>query len=399
MDITTAKQQVIDAGKRLVETGLIARTWGNVSCRVDDNHFVITPSGKAYDSLTQADIVLVSIDKLEYDGDIKPSSEKGVHAEVYKARPDVGFVIHTHQDKASVISALDQGLSNLSPELAEILGDRVPLAAYGLPGMKKLRNGVAKALQQTTGNAVIMRHHGALCYAADDQKTFQVAASLEIACEEAVQQRYQQKFGKRAEDDTDFARNVINLTEKRKIILAEQSSSCYNSICDAEKNVITYTDAAGTTRQTTFRYAAQEEPAALAWHRAIYQAREDIRVVLHASIPSVRAISARGVTMQPQLDDFAQIIGVNVQVVPRGQLQNAAAVVKALKGRHAVLLEGKGALCCGKNESDARAVEMILEKGCATKLGSVLFGSNNVISRIESQLMRFIYLTKYSKKE
>ena len=53
MDILQAKKEVIAAGLRLVEKGLIARTWGNVSCRVDENSFVITPSGKPYEGLTR----------------------------------------------------------------------------------------------------------------------------------------------------------------------------------------------------------------------------------------------------------------------------------------------------------------------------------------------------------
>ena len=90
MDIMTAKETVITAGKRLVESGLIARTWGNVSCRVDDNSFVITPSGRSYETLTPDEIVLVKIDDLSYDGDVKPSSEKGIHAQAYKLRPEIG---------------------------------------------------------------------------------------------------------------------------------------------------------------------------------------------------------------------------------------------------------------------------------------------------------------------
>ena len=56
MDILQAKEIVIAAGKKLVETGLIARTWGNVSCRIDQNYFAITPSGRDYLSLTPEDI-------------------------------------------------------------------------------------------------------------------------------------------------------------------------------------------------------------------------------------------------------------------------------------------------------------------------------------------------------
>ena len=136
MDILQAKKEVIAAGLRLVETGLIARTWGNVSCRVDENSFVITPSGKPYDGLTPDDIVEVKIDTLSYEGNVKPSSEKGVHAEVYKAHPDPGFVIHTHQKFASIISATTQGIPSLTEKGRKVIGDRVMLGSYGLPGTK-----------------------------------------------------------------------------------------------------------------------------------------------------------------------------------------------------------------------------------------------------------------------
>ncbi len=102
MDILEAKNLVIRAGHELLKAGLIVRTWGNISCRINEAQFVITPSGKAYDTLTPDDIVLVNIADLTYDGDVKPSSEKGIHASCYELRPDVNFVIHTHQIFKSV---------------------------------------------------------------------------------------------------------------------------------------------------------------------------------------------------------------------------------------------------------------------------------------------------------
>ena len=74
MDIQAAKELVIKAGKEVVASGLIARTWGNISCRVSDTQFVITPSGRPYEGLTPEEIVLVNIADLSYDGDVKPSS-------------------------------------------------------------------------------------------------------------------------------------------------------------------------------------------------------------------------------------------------------------------------------------------------------------------------------------
>ena len=123
MDIQQAKELVIRAGKEVVASGLIARTWGNISCRVSDTQFVITPSGRAYEDLTPDEIVLVNIADLSYDGDIKPSSEKGIHAEAYKLRPEVNFVIHTHQMLASVISALGFDINSVEATSAEIVGD------------------------------------------------------------------------------------------------------------------------------------------------------------------------------------------------------------------------------------------------------------------------------------
>ena len=122
MDIMEAKELVVRAGKEVVASGLIARTWGNISCRIDDKQFVITPSGKPYETLTPDEIVLVNIEDCSYDGDIKPSSEKGIHAEAYKLRPEVNFVIHTHQIIASVVSTLGLDINNVSTDSAKIIG-------------------------------------------------------------------------------------------------------------------------------------------------------------------------------------------------------------------------------------------------------------------------------------
>lgn len=397
MDITTAKQTVIDAGNRLVASGLIARTWGNVSCRLDADSFVITPSGKAYDALTPADIVLVKTDTLDYDGDVKPSSEKGVHAEVYKARPDIHFVIHTHQNNASVISALSGGLPALAPEDAAVIGELVPLGSYGLPGTGKLRQGVAAALAQTAGKAIIMAHHGALCYGTDSEDAFRVASTLEDACAKQLAAQYQKLFGKQKGSETDYVETTVKKLTKCEINVANSEKVCYTSAHEAGSPGFALRGSDGSELDCALQIAAQEEPPEAQLHRAVYRARKDIQVILHSQSPAAIGVSASVKKLRPQLDDFAQIIGVNLRRAAYTG-GNAAAVVKALKRRHAVLLQNEGALCCGKNESDARAVEMILEKGCQTHLGSLLFGDANYIKYWECLLMRFIYLTKYSKK-
>ena len=81
---TEARRLVIEAGLRLVREGLIARTWGNISARISEEQFVITPSGRAYDDLKPEELVVVNVADCAYEGDIKPSSEKGIHAEAYR---------------------------------------------------------------------------------------------------------------------------------------------------------------------------------------------------------------------------------------------------------------------------------------------------------------------------
>ena len=108
---TEARELIISAVHRLTEAGLVARTWGNVSARVSEEQFVITPSGLGYEHMQPEDLVLVNISDLSYEGERKPSSEKGIHADAYRLRPEVNFVIHTHQDKASVYGIRGWALS------------------------------------------------------------------------------------------------------------------------------------------------------------------------------------------------------------------------------------------------------------------------------------------------
>ena len=167
---TEARRLVIEAGLRLVREGLIARTWGNISARISDEQFVITPSGRAYDDLKPEELVVVNIADCTYEGDIKPSSEKGVHAAAYCLRPEINFIIHTHQYFASAVGVINRNLPF------------APCAAYGLSGTKKLRDAVGKAIAENPDDtAFLMTKHGALCLGKDCDDAFAVAEELERA--------------------------------------------------------------------------------------------------------------------------------------------------------------------------------------------------------------------------
>lgn len=395
MDILTAKKLVIEAGERLVETGLIARTWGNVSCRVDDKTFVITPSGKPYIGLTPDDIVEVAIETLEWGGNVKPSSEKGIHAEVYKQFPDAGFVIHTHQKIASVVSALSSGIEKVTGDAAKLIGDRILLGSYGLPGTKKLRKGVTTALKLSPSKAVIMAHHGALCFGKDSEEAFQVANSLEQVCKDYILENAKTKLGLKADNLDDFCTEIANKLTKSEKTVEIEKSMLYNSNCDRESGKIVFTSEADGSEVSMDLKTGQAESALASTadiHRDIYLARPDFNNIIHNASSEVVAVSILGKTVKPQLDDFAQICGTKVKCVAPKK------AAKAIKGKNAVIIKNQGALCCGSDEGDAQAVDMIMSKQSLTLLGSKVFGKAKAINPVESALMRVVYLMKYSKQ-
>ena len=404
MEIQAAKELVIKAGKEVVASGLIARTWGNISCRIDDKQFVITPSGRAYEDLTPDEIVLVNMDDLSYDGDVKPSSEKGIHAEAYKLRPEVNFVIHTHQMQASVVSALGFDINAVPAKSAEVIGDNVPLASYGLPGTGKLRAGVVAAIQRSDSKAVIMAHHGALCMGESYEDAFAVAAELETVCAHFITNKYHEWTGAVAEGLETVYDYIAEKFENKKLASAPKFDA-YNSERDGSVFNISAVNGDGEIIRIDIKsgelVAGDDMPASAELHRAIYKKRKDVNYIVHNQSPEVMAISKTNKVMKPLLDDFAQLVGVTVKNAvfnPNNTLKTSKKVARALKGRNAVLLANNGALCVAGSEYDATAVEMVMEKGCKTEIGKKLFYAGKQINPIETRLMRFIYLQKYSKQ-
>lgn len=122
MNEEEAKRLVAESGRMLLDEGLAARTWGNVSCRTGNKSMVITPSGLGYEGMTPEDIVPADMDTGKWEGARKPSSEKAVHLAAYRAFPDADFVIHTHQTFASAVSLAGFYSLSLSGEEKAALG-------------------------------------------------------------------------------------------------------------------------------------------------------------------------------------------------------------------------------------------------------------------------------------
>lgn len=174
--MTTAQEQaraeLVAAGRELLAAGLVARTWGNLSLRLPGGRMAVTPSGIEYPDLTPEMIVVVDLATGEWAGDFKPTSERKVHAEIYRTRPEVQAVVHTHQNAASACAAVRRPV----PTAAGL----VPCAAYGLPGTKKLTAATVGALAD--GDSALMANHGVIAVGDSLDAAFGVVAELEREC-------------------------------------------------------------------------------------------------------------------------------------------------------------------------------------------------------------------------
>ncbi|MCL2807900.1 MAG: class II aldolase/adducin family protein [Coriobacteriia bacterium] len=171
------RQEIVHAGRRLIEENLVQGTWGNLSAQLDERHMLVTPSGMDYDKLTPYDIVRVNLFSLEHEGSLKPTSEKLIHAEMLKKKTNTRWVIHSHPVNCSAFAAARQAPVIADKASEELLGGSVALARYALPGTKRLARNVIKAMRES--NACIMENHGMLVCGSTADETFDRCATLE----------------------------------------------------------------------------------------------------------------------------------------------------------------------------------------------------------------------------
>ncbi len=172
------EQTICDICKRLYERGLIAGTDGNVSIRLNDTMY-ITPSGINKGFLKPDQIIRMDISNSEViSGDLPPSSESGMHIEVYKNRKDVGAVIHSHPpfligvvDKSSSIDKV------IMPEVMLKLKRGPGYIDYVMPGTVDLARRVGEKVQDT--DLVILGDHGVVVVGPDLEYCFDITDSME----------------------------------------------------------------------------------------------------------------------------------------------------------------------------------------------------------------------------
>ncbi len=176
-----ARAAIVDACRRLEAEGLVAGASGNVSVRLppaDGRELLaITPSAVPYRVLRPEQVLVIDLDGAVVEGDGAPSTETPAHLAVYRARPDVGAVIHTHSLYATALAVAGQEVPLILDEQPVLLGGPVRLAEYGTPGTEELGRRIVEALGDR--RAVLVRNHGALGVGRDLEEALIVVALVE----------------------------------------------------------------------------------------------------------------------------------------------------------------------------------------------------------------------------
>ncbi|MCD8199133.1 MAG: class II aldolase/adducin family protein, partial [Phascolarctobacterium sp.] len=156
----------------------------NISCKIAENLYAVTPSGKGYSNLTPGDIVIIDENSRVLNGDKIPSSESRLHTAVYAACPEAQAIIHTHSIYASALAAMRKPVPAIIEDIVQIIGGRVECAAYALPGTKELADNAIAALNGR--RAALLANHGAVCWGKSLEDALMTAEILEKASHIAV---------------------------------------------------------------------------------------------------------------------------------------------------------------------------------------------------------------------
>ncbi|MBI2723783.1 MAG: class II aldolase/adducin family protein [Chloroflexi bacterium] len=179
-DFSAERTQVLEAVRRIVDLGLVAGAAGNVSMRLDrreHERFAVTASRVPYHRFTLDDVLIVDADIEPVFGDGIPSSESLAHLAVYRARPDVRAVIHTHSPQASAFACAARDLPVILDEQVLALGGAVQCAEYGASASDDLADHAVAALADRA--AVLLRNHGVLGVGADLEEAVAVVELVE----------------------------------------------------------------------------------------------------------------------------------------------------------------------------------------------------------------------------
>lgn len=184
MTANEAKQKLIDAGRILENAGQGDLTRGHISIRVpsDPTHFFMKPHSVGFDEITSENIVICNLEGEKVGGGGRKHSEVYIHSEIYKARPDVNSVVHTHPTYAVALSATGQALKSVSQPAASF-AEGVPYYTDTIELIRSQDMGARVAIALGKCKAVLLRNHGAAIVGTTVEESTILSILLDSACQ------------------------------------------------------------------------------------------------------------------------------------------------------------------------------------------------------------------------
>ena len=175
------REQVWKLHLELPKNELVKWTGGNVSARDPaTGHVVIKPSGVRYEDLRPEHMVVLNADGQIVEGNLKPSSDTASHLYIYRHRPDVNGVVHTHSPYATAFAALGKPIPVYLTAIADEFGGPIPCGGFALIGGEE----IGKVVVESLGNspAVLLKNHGVFTIG----KTAEAAVKAAVMVEDAA---------------------------------------------------------------------------------------------------------------------------------------------------------------------------------------------------------------------
>jgi len=143
--------------KELKDNNLVFCSNGNVSIRYE-NYIIIKPSGIPYDNLTLESMVVVDIHGNVIEGKLKPSVDTPTHLYIYRNRPDILGIVHTHSIYATAFAAAGKPIPTVLTSIVDEFGGAIPCGGYAKVGTEDIGKMVLDSIG--TSSTVLLKHHG-----------------------------------------------------------------------------------------------------------------------------------------------------------------------------------------------------------------------------------------------
>jgi L-ribulose-5-phosphate 4-epimerase len=180
MLLPALREEVCRLHAELPKNNLVAWTSGNLSARdPESNLVVIKPSGITFPNLTPENMVVVDIDGKIVEGDYKASSDTASHCYIYRHRPDVLGVVHTHSRYATAFAVLGRGIPCLTTAMGDEFGGPIPCGGFALIGGEEIGAMVVETLKDSKSPSCLLQSHGVFALGKNAESAIKAAVMTE----------------------------------------------------------------------------------------------------------------------------------------------------------------------------------------------------------------------------